>query len=243
MDKVLNCQISLFGSYINIQPQIELVDRVVKELNEYNMIPGIATVSVIDTATQQMTTENRLKMETQDQAWQVVFLQDRIDINYVYTGEETYYTNFNEVLEKAKNICTKVFSIFPDTTGARIAVNAKFLFREMDNEQLQDHVRRFVIIPRCFSERKISEMSLHLNSPITICINSINEECNCIIDIIDIVGIDSKTQEVKKRNAFGIDINTDKDNKEMKYSLKDIIEFTDSVLPIFTQIMKEIIGE
>ena len=48
MHKVVNFQISLFGSFINIQPNQEITMRLVSMLTEENMFPGTATVPKID---------------------------------------------------------------------------------------------------------------------------------------------------------------------------------------------------
>ena len=47
MHKVVNFQISLFGSFINIQPNQEITMRLVSMLTEENMFPGTATVSTV----------------------------------------------------------------------------------------------------------------------------------------------------------------------------------------------------
>ena len=84
MDKVIHFQMSLFGAFINIQPNQELTGKIVACLQDDDFIPSVAVVNTVDPIKKQVIREDRLQMESKDHTWHIIFFEERIDINYDY---------------------------------------------------------------------------------------------------------------------------------------------------------------
>ena len=242
MDKIINFQMSLFGSFINVQPNLQLTNRIEANLRDDDFVPSIAVVSEFDPEKKQVITENRLQMTSKDHSWSIVFLADRIDINYFYPGGEQFFSNLHDILELSKKYCSHTFASIADTTGNRIAINGKFLLKEMSFDEKQKIISEFTIIPKIFENNPVTEWSVHYNSPKTIKFGNKLEKCNNILDINEIVGINSKEQTISKRMVIGLDINTDQANKILKYKFTDLLELANVVEDMMLATLMEIEG-
>jgi len=95
VDKVLNLQMSLFGSFINIKPETDIVINLLTSLKEDKFIPGSADIASVDLKTGKMNVESRMQMISPDKTWSIVFLPERIDFNYNYQEGTTVFKNIN----------------------------------------------------------------------------------------------------------------------------------------------------
>lgn len=243
MEKVLSFQLSLFGSFVNVQPNLLLTNQIEENLREDGFVPSIVVVNAVDPINRQVITENRLQMETKDHTWHVVFLADRIDIDYTYSGGDAFYSDIKSIIVKGKEICAHAFKAIADTTGIRIAVNGRFLVKDMSVEEKQRFIGRFAFIPQVFEKNPVTEWNVHFNAPKELIFGDKKDICNNIIEVYDILGIDPKSQMVSPRMAIGLDINTNQANLEEKYNFSDILAFADVVGPLMEAALCEIEGE
>lgn len=243
MEKVLNFQLSLFGSFVNVQPNLLLTNRIAENLREDGFVPSIAVVNAVDPINRQVITENRLQMETKDHTWHIVFFADRIDIDYTYPGGEVFYSDVKSIIAKGKELCEHAFKAIADTTGVRIAINGRFLVKDMSVEEKQQFIKKFAIIPQVFDNNPVTEWNVHFNAPKALAFGDKSDICNNIIEVYDILGIDPKNQTVNPRMAIGLDINTNQANMDQKYKFFDILSFADVAGPMMEAALCEIEGE
>ena len=243
MEKVLNFQLSLFGSFVNVQPNLLLTNRIAENLREDGFVPSIAVVNAVDPINRQVITENRLQMETKDHTWHIVFFAERIDIDYTYPGGEGFFSDIRSIIARGKELCTHAFKAIADTTGIRIAINGRFLVKDMSVEEKQQFIKRFAIIPQVFDRNPVTEWNVHFNAPIELVFGDKKDICNNIIEVYDILGIDPKNKSVSPRMAIGLDINTDQTNTEQKYKFSDILAFADVAKDLMEAALQEIEGE
>lgn len=241
MEKVLSFQISLFGSFINIQPNIEISTKLIEAMSHEGFIPSTFEVNTVDPNTKSIVSETRLRMVSNDRNWMTEFLQERIDLNYMYHGGDAFFTSTDEIIEKGKSILKCLYSTISETTGARLAVNGKFLLPVIEETKKQEAIRRLMKIPSVIGDRALLEFSVHYNSPLLVRFGQFSEECNSILDIMDIVGIDTAKHELSPRMVIGIDINTSQANTDLrKYRWSDLTSFTDAVLPLFNETIDDV---
>jgi len=120
MDKVLGFQLSMLGSFQNIQPNLVMTQRVIQAIGGEGFIPATLEVNIVDPQSKAVISDTRFQMVSQDQMWAIMFFAERIDINYEYKGGDLFFTDIAAVMAKAKNICQKVFTAFADTTSIRL---------------------------------------------------------------------------------------------------------------------------
>ena len=243
MEKVLNFQLSLFGSFVNVQPNLLLTNRIAENLRDDSFVPSIAVVNAIDPVKKQVITENRLQMESKDHTWHIVFFAERIDIDYTYPGGDAFYTDVKDIIAKGKELCTHTFKAIADTTGIRIAVNGRFLVNDMSAEEKQKFIRRFAIIPQVFESNLVTEWNVHFNAPKELVFGDKKDICNNILEVYDILGIDPRNQTVSPRMAIGLDINTNQANTDQKYKYTDILYFADVAGELMDSALREIEGD
>lgn len=243
MEKVLDFQLSLFGSFKNVQPDLQLTNAIAENLKDDGFVPSIAVVNAVDTVNKQVVTENRLQMETKDHTWHIVFLPERIDIDYHYPGGEPFYSDIPTIINKGKELCARAYKAIADTTGARIAINGRFLIRDMSAEEKQQFIKRFAIIPKVLENNLVTEWNVHFNAPSELTFGAHKAICNNIIEVYDIIGIDSRNNTINPRMVIGLDINTDQANREFKYKYQDILNFADIAGNMMEAALSEIEGE
>lgn len=244
MDKVVNFQISLFGSFINIQPNQEITMRLVSMLTEENMFPGTATVSSVDPVQKKVETETRLQMVSQDKTWKIVFFQERIDFVYNYLGGGEYYTDLNEIFEKGVNLINRTFSCFSDTTGNRLAVNGTVILPEMTNEETDMFINRFTAQVSPFKNKHFDEWNVRYNIRKQLPVSEDkNEECNNIINMGNVVGLNTQTGEHLRRMSIGIDINTVPEHVGNRFKYENLLYFAKNAKKEMQDIIAAIEGE
>lgn len=239
MDKILNFQLSLFGSFINIKPNNDITMRLIANLQEDCFLPGTVDIAVVDTDSKKINSESRLQMVSQDKFWNIVFLQERIDLNYNYVGGSICFTEFNTIFEYARGILEKVFNVFPDTTGNRLAVNGKILLPEMTSEERFSFIDRFSKPLKLYGDAPITEWNLRLNAHSSMGIaEGINEMCNSIIEIGDCFGYEngSPTQRI----LLSLDTNTIPENRDLRFTYKNLLYFSNDAEKWMTKALAEI---
>lgn len=243
MDKVLNYQMSLFGTFTNVQPNIDLTMKIFESLKDEGFIPGTAQVNTLNPIENKMISETRLQMLSTDKAWSVVFLAERIDINYSFVGGDNGINSLDEVSEKTTRICEKAFAPIAATTGTRLAVNGQFLLKKMNENKKKTFISRFITAPKVYEGKPLTEWNVRYNSLTSIDTGeNSSENSNYIINIGDIIGIDSQTGVTELRTAVGIDINTSPNNLESRYTVKELLYFSEGALAKMKATLTEIEG-
>jgi hypothetical protein len=187
MDKVLNLQMSLFGSFMNIKPETEIVIKLLTSLKEDKFIPGSADVASVDLKTGKMSVESRMQMMSPDKTWTIVFLPERIDFNYGYQSDTPVYKNIDTILTYANTLVEKVFCVFPATTGNRLALNCKLSLENMTPDDMMQFCSRFTKPLSAYSGESFAEWSVRFNARGKYEVEEGKEEdCNRIAEMMQI---------------------------------------------------------
>ena len=240
MDKVLNFQTSLFGSFIDIRPKSDLVFSLLTNLKDEQFIPGTVDLATIDIKTGKLTTESRMQFISQNKTWSIVFLQERIDFNYNFQENTEEIRNVEVLSKYANNLINKVFSVFCETTGNRLAVNCKILMEEFSEEEFKTFANRFTIPLNINMDKILAEWSVRYNH-----YNQINvevdktEQSNCIIEmskVMDVINSD------KKRVLISLDVNTLQENQESRFKYGNLLKFSEGALVFMKKALNEVEG-
>ncbi len=243
MEKILNFQMSLFGSFVNIHPNINLTQEIVKNLQDYDFIPSIIVINTLDPAKRNIVIENRLQLISKDRSWNIAFLAERIDFNYIYHEGNNYFSNLKLIIDKGKEICLKVFEKISETKGIRIAVNGRFLVKNIPFDEEQHFIKRFVNIPKIYGNIPVREWNIRFNAPKELMFGDKKDICNNIIEVYEIFGLDSKSKIKIPSMAIGLDINTSQLNTEPKYNYSDIISFSDAAEQMMESLLQGFEGD
>lgn len=240
MDKILNFQVSLFGRFIDIKPETDIILKLLTNLKDEAFIPGTVDLAVLDPMTKKITTDSRIQMMSQNKAWSIVFLEERIDFNYNFQPDTMSMKKIVDVYEYIKKLIEKVFSVFPNTMGNRIAFNGKILLNEMTDEEADAFMNRFSSPMSIYNDKKLTEWAVRFNSKEQISWNNHCEECNCITEISKIINVGNTNEN---RILIGVDLNTIQENMELKFKYEDMLQFSEKAKEISENIVDEIEGD
>ena len=104
MEKIVNFQTSLFGSFINIKPRTAVVLSLLNNLKDESFILGTIDLLSLNPVSGEIATENRIQMVSEDKTWNIVFLENRIDFNYNYRPDTQKYIKIDDLCNYVKNL-------------------------------------------------------------------------------------------------------------------------------------------
>lgn len=237
MEKIVNFQTSLFGSFINIKPRTAVVLSLLNNLKDESFIPGTIDLLSLNPVSGEIATENRIQMVSEDKTWNIVFLENRIDFNYNYRPDTQKYIKIDDLCNYVKKLVEKVFRTFPETTGNRIAVNGKILLEEMSDDEFKVFTEKFVAPLNLYKGEVLQEWSTRFNLRKEIKWDDKKELCNCITELSKVYPQnDPQINEI----AVSIDINTVAQNDDYRFKAKDIIQFSQKANIIIDNVFEEI---
>lgn len=239
MESILNLQLSLFGSFINIKPQNDIVIQLLTNLKEENFMPGTVDIAMVDANTKQISSESRLQLVSEDKTLNIVFLQDRIDFNYNLIPNTPQIKNIQFLVNNMATLIQKVFAAFSSTTGNRLAFNCRFLLDKMEEEKMDLFIKRYSNVPSFFQSSNVAEWNMRFNNPAEVPVKGdAKEMCNRIVEF----GI--MQSAIDDSNAIGIafDINTLADNLELRFNYENLMFFANQNIDFICSALSEIEG-
>lgn len=243
MDKVLNLQMSLFGSFRNVRLETEIVINLLTALKDEGFVPGSADIASVDLKTGKMTVDSRMQMISPNKTWIIAFLPDRIDFNYNYQVGTTVYKHIDDLLVYGKGLIEKVFSVFSSTTGNRLALNCKLVLENMTEDDLKQFCRRFTKPLSAYKDDSYAEWSVRFNAHGNFKISEIEvEECNRITEMMQIENQSGLPGEANESRSIilSMDINTLPSNIVQRFKYDNLICFANDAARFVVEIIKEI---
>lgn len=242
MDRVLNLQMSLFGTFINIRLETEIVIKLLTALKEDGFVPGTVDIASVDLPTGKMVVDSRMQMISPNKTWTIAFLPDRIDVCYTHQQETKIYKCIDELLPYAKELVEKVFAVFSSTLGNRIALNCRFALENMTEDDLKQFCGRFTKPLLAYSSDSYAEWSVRFNARKKIKISeNIEEECNCITEMLQVENmINGENRNNSHNIVLTMDINTMAMNLVQRFKYDDLIYFADNAASFVSVVTNEI---
>ena len=239
MESVLNLQLSLFGSFINIKPKNDIVMQLLTNLQGDNFIPGTVDIAMIDANTKQISSESRLQMVSEDKTLNIVFLQDRIDFNYSLLPNTPPIENLQTLVNNMATLIKKAFAVFASTTGNRLAFNCRFLLNKKSQDELDAFIKRFSNVPSFFQSSNTTEWNMRFNNPAEVPVrDDAKELCNRIVEL----GIMQSAIDDSQSIGVAFDINTLANNSELRFNYENLMFFANQNIDFICAALSEIEG-
>lgn len=242
MERVNNLQMSLFGNFINIKPKTDVVIKLLTALKDEQFIPGSADIATVDIKTGKVMVDSRMQLISPDKTWSICFLDERIDFNYIYQENTTVYRNAKKVIEIGKQLIQKVFGVFTDTTGNRLAINGRFILDDLSDPEIKNFCQRFTKSLGVFKDDTYAEWGVRYNSRTNMSFSEYSEMCNRIIEMSQVERADLSAASVKLMHdiLISFDVNTAQVSTESKYKYYDLLAFVDNSSDFITNVINEI---
>lgn len=245
MDRVINLQMSLFGNFVNIKLKTDIVIKLLTALQDEQFVPGSADMVSFDLKSGKMTVDSRMQLVSPDRTWTIAFLVDRIDFNYAYqTGTKTH-KNIIELVDFGRKIAEKVFSVFPDTTGNRLALNCKFALENMTDDDLKQFCGRFTKPVSTYQSENYAEWTVRYNIRGNMPVDDSNaESCNRIIEMSQLERLDESKNpfEIVHDIVLMVDINTSATDISQRFKYENLLKFTEAAKGFIYEVSNEIEG-
>lgn len=242
MSIAINYQLSIFGKY-SVSPTPEVITKLMTGINEASgemFLPNIINSQQIELPSNRITAISNLGFVTQNQQYNIVLLNERIDVSYnKILDAEIDMDGYFLMAEKILSVIMGQLNL----TSNRLAVNIQML-AEIDCLNKLNTLGKFLIKSiDYYNDKDYCEWSTRTNSNTNININGLDERINVITDI-------SSAQSVKDQKPailYHIDINTVQQNMSMRFNNSHIKAFVDKVLPIshaiITDVERVIVGD
>lgn len=235
IDSLLNFQLSFFGAFESIKPNSDTIFDLMELYKREGLrfIPSTITITKINVLNNNILPEDRLKMVREDKKWEIVFMPDRIDANYINSDTNDLVT-YDSLFETGYDMLSFVFDNL-GLSAKRLSVNGQLLFKKLSLDEIGDYRKRFLNIPKVFDEKRLQEWSFSVNS-----LSECDFQKKEIEDINVINNLSlgrSQNSDDPYRIILGFDINTLQENIEDRFKSSDLKTFTDNSKKIFTSIL------
>lgn len=246
MDRVLNLQMSLFGSFRNVRLETETIINLLTALKDKGFVPGSADIASVDLKTGKMAVDSRLQMISPDKTWAIAFLPDRIDFNYNYQPGTVVHRRIDCLLVYVSELAEKVFSVFSSTTGNRLALNCKLMLENMNEDDLRQFRQRFTTPLSVYRDNSYAEWSVRYNARGNIKVSETEiEESNRIVEMIQNENQKILPDKVECLHSIilSMDVNTMPSNMAQRFKYDNLLCFANDAAGFVSEVIDEIESE
>lgn len=231
MMEAVNYQLSAFGNF-SAPPTPTNIVALMQEFNKatgVDFLPNIINSQQVELPANRITTISNLGFVTNDQQYNVVVLNERIDVTYTRVQDEVAIDSFFEIAEKVLSVILKFFN----GKANRLATNIEYIV-PCDLSSSKRLCQKFIYSFHSSGDKQIIEWAYRTNLLSTIAIKGREENLNTITSISTAVN-----QKMGPVIVCHIDINTMPLLTESRFSADDLESFVDGTLEIAKQIAKD----
>ena len=220
MKKILDFQMSTFGSFENIKVDASLVAKLLEAFDNQFM-PSVIPAAIFDPFKSAPTLSNRLNMISSDHMHNIFLLPERIDCNFTPQDESSASMDFKTAFNKPSEFL-KIAMNELDVLGNRFAINGRYLI-----DCIVD-ANSFFKPTGFYKEKTLSEWSTSANQITSFDLNGKKEELNNILAISfsEFQNSANNTSSI----LISFDINTLHVNNKERFSSKDVDEFLNNAI-------------
>lgn len=244
MSRINNLQMSLMGNFINIKLKNDIVIRLLTALQSEEFIPGSAEIASVDVTTGKVTVDSRMQLVSPDKTWNIVFLDDRINFDYNYQEGTTEYKKLLPIVDYGKILISKVFGVFSDTTGNRLALNGRFVLDGLSDEDLRIFCSKYTKPLNTFSDDVYAEWAVRFNSRKKFNVDGMEEIANRIVEMSQLERSITNQKDGEETVIHDIivsfDVNTARVPSENRFNYLNLLSFISEAAEFVETISKEV---
>jgi len=244
MLSMANYQMSVFGDYAGIVPEMNLIAKLAEFSSDFRLLPSMVNVlsinmpaSAVDMpenaiANAQLKTLARIKLIDATRHWNAVILPERIDVNYLppVSGEAK---DLRQVSESSCELIKHIVSVCEATYG-RMAVNLALRAKPESAEKVTAF-RNKLEGPFSFqSAKKSKEWQISTNIPELI---KLSDDKNEAVNVICSLALQTETPGWAKVH---LDVNTSPANMTPRFNDAMLTEFRVKAIDIIANMINEI---
>jgi len=240
MQTIANYQMSVFGNFDSIVPEIGLMNELTKTPVELKLLPNTVNVIALDIPPEngvisgQPKVLQRIQMVETTQRWNIVIMPDRIDVNFNQPISDSPL-ELNQISELAFGLLNHTVTVCKETYR-RIAINLA-IKRETDSINKLSSFHNELTEPFNFQRQSASiEWRVMSNNPTEFYLST-----GSIERINVICSISGQMEQTSEYSLFThLDINTVPFNINPRFSTEDLEAFKNKAVELITEIKAEI---
>ena len=237
---ITNYQMSVFGDYAAIVPEIDLINKLVKAPIDIQLLPSTANIVSVDipaygVSNGQPRVFQRIQLIDTMQNWTVAIMPERIDVTYSHR-EADEPKGVSQVSEAAHELLKHIVSVCNAIYG-RMAINLTIIAKPETDEKLTAF-QNLLVRPLSFqSGKELIEWQVVANTPVVLELaKGRNEETNVICSF-------SRQNDLLSGAKFMVahlDVNTSPVNMSPRFNVDMLKEFREKAITVTTGIIQEI---
>lgn len=234
VDIFINLQVNIFTNTANIKPDTSTIAKLLELFKDEGFIPN--TIQEISPKGPVF----RLRMSSQDNRWNIVFLSKQINVEQVGVPQKTG-KEVDDFLSKAKNIIEKTLGYLKQKSN-RLAFIVNAILEDKTQVELENFYNRIFIPLPTHKSNPPFEWNNRSVSRNTISIVGASEDVNIITEIYRMKGQmndDGKITEMDRAH-LSYEFNTAPDNKETRFGASEIDVFLGIAKENYCKISKEL---
>ena len=238
---IINYQMSVFGDYAAIIPEINLMTQLVNAPVDIQLLPSMANVMSInmpinDVANGQPKVLQRIQLIATTQQWNAVIMPDRIDVNFSQPVSDEVQ-DISQVSETTHKLIKHIVDVCEVKYG-RMAIN--LAIAKPENEVKLNAFHNLLIRPLSFqSDKEIKEWKVIANTPTTF------ELAEGQVEVINVICSFSSQAEMAGSTKFlvaKLDVNTSPADMTPRFNAVTLDEFKHKAISVISNIIQEIEG-
>jgi hypothetical protein len=243
---LLSYQMSVFGDYLSITPDLELSAKLANAPSDLELLPSIVKIIVLDKPNDLSDTvlnspykvNERFQLEDTAKKWNIIILPDRIDVNYVgsFENDTVEWVNVSETALKLTHHLISTCNISFDRIGINMITS--FIPDENDDEKIIRFCKKLINPLDFQSNNNFSDWEVGGK----IQVDFETSKANIIHSLSErTIGASSRESDNRKHIvALLLDINTNHTNEDMLFENKTLDLFRTQTIRIFSSILTEI---
>lgn len=232
-----NCQLSIFGNF-EILPSPQIITDLMNRLNDTTdevFMPSIINGQQLDLPTSRVTNLSNLAFISESQRFNIVILNERIDVNYNNTDESK--TDIKAVYELACKFHEIVMD-YSSLKATRLAMNLDFVKELGPAKEAMLKGKDLIRYPKYYGNKDLVEWNLRMTSQIQI-------EIENNTDILNVISVLSSAKDItgeKGAVLLHLDINTAPQNQSPRFSKYSLHDFSNHGVSIVREISDDVEG-
>ncbi len=236
IDLFLKFQMNVFVNAANILPQTSTITELLTLFEDNEFLPN--TVHEIGPAGPKL----RLRMSSPDNKWNILFLPQRIHIEYVGGPNQTG-NEMDEFLTRATEITSKMLQ-YLDQKSYRLAFIVNLILKEMTKAELESCYNKLFIPLPTYTSNSPFEWNNRSVSRGEISLADNTEAVNILTEIKRSKGQLMLGDELKELDRVHIEyeFNTATENKETRFGVEQLLPFMKIAKGNYDNSIKELEG-
>lgn len=228
-------QISLFGNFTNIKPDLETMKLLTDTFQSKSIFPTVSNHQNIDMITGINSSELRVVLVTLDGRYNINILPERIDYLSKFTDTvKISDSQLSNEVNSGSKILSELLSVLKIKSN-RLALNIQFIYKNIEKEDLAKIYSSNINFLEFYNQEKVIEWQLMSNARVSFEDPLFSETLNVISFVMPAMNVLTKTNGL----MLQLDVNTLQDNLDLRFESDNLEQFYTTTIKIVNDLYSQ----